>query len=80
MSIADENISYYKKELISKSAYFKWLDAGCPQNLDLQFWLEAEKEFIGPHEITEFKRLSSFRRLPLLSEIIEDFQRRKDNE
>lgn len=29
---------------IQKLAYIKWLDAKLPQNRDLEFWLEAEKE------------------------------------
>jgi hypothetical protein len=30
---------------IGEIAYFKWLDAGCPEGMDVDFWLEAEKEF-----------------------------------
>lgn len=28
-------------------AYFNWLDAGCPQGRDVEFWLDAEREWIA---------------------------------
>jgi hypothetical protein len=33
------------EEEIRLIAYFKWLDAGCKENTDLDDWLEAEKEY-----------------------------------
>lgn len=45
------------KEAVQKMAYFKWLDAGCPDGGQLEFWLYAEREWIGhnyvPHRARE---------------------------
>ncbi len=35
------------REAVRKMAYFKWLDAGCPSGRDLDFWAEAERQWIG---------------------------------
>lgn len=34
-------------EAIKDAAYFKWVNAGYPDDMDLVFWLEAEKEYKG---------------------------------
>lgn len=39
------NVNDYEK--ISKIAYIKWQESGMPKGRDLDFWLEAEKEFYG---------------------------------
>lgn len=38
---------YGKRKLdkIKETAYFKWLDSGCPAGKDGEFWEEAEKEW-----------------------------------
>lgn len=32
-------------DAIRVDAYFRWQRAGCPDNRDLEFWLEAEKTY-----------------------------------
>jgi len=34
------------KQVVEQMAYFHWLDAGCPDEGDLEFWLQAEREWI----------------------------------
>jgi hypothetical protein len=34
------------REAMRKMAYFNWLNAGCPDGRDLDFWLSAEREWI----------------------------------
>lgn len=51
MTIDYTNISEYnsfpvEKEL-NESAYFKWLEAGCPEGRDIEFWCAAEREMFG---------------------------------
>jgi len=31
---------------ISRMAYFKWIAAGCPQGRDVDFWTDAEREWV----------------------------------
>lgn len=40
-------MSWTKKEIkqIDNIAYFKWIDAGQPDNMSSVFWQAAEKEF-----------------------------------
>jgi hypothetical protein len=33
---------------IRERAYFKWLEAGCPDGNDNEFWLSAERELLYP--------------------------------
>ena len=33
-------------EQIREAAYHKWIDAGCPSDRELEFWLEAELEWV----------------------------------
>lgn len=33
---------------IRERAYFKWLEAGCPDGHDNEFWLSAEREILFP--------------------------------
>jgi hypothetical protein len=35
------------KEAVRKLAYFKWLEAGCPQHSELEFWVQAERDWIA---------------------------------
>lgn len=35
-----------EKEL-NESAYFKWLEAGCPEGRDIEFWCAAERDMFG---------------------------------
>lgn len=42
-------------ESIKKSAYYKWLEAGCPNGKDIDFWLEAEKNYYKPKVLTSIK-------------------------
>jgi hypothetical protein len=43
----------HAKERVRHIAYLKWHDAGCPFNGSLEFWLEAERQWIeheyAPH-------------------------------
>lgn len=43
------------RDAIRKLAYSRWLDAGCPEHAEINFWLEAEREWIGryyvPHRL-----------------------------
>lgn len=34
------------EEMIREAAYYKWQQAGSPDNMDIQFWLDAEKEVL----------------------------------
>lgn len=34
------------RAVVQRQAYFKWLDAGCPQGREFDFWREAEREWI----------------------------------
>ncbi|MEX0678734.1 MAG: DUF2934 domain-containing protein [Pirellulales bacterium] len=34
------------KDAVQKMAYFNWIDAGCPDCGQLEFWLKAEREWI----------------------------------
>ncbi len=36
----------FSENAIKKSAYFKWNAAGSPNDRALEFWLEAEREWI----------------------------------
>ena len=33
------------ERLVRERAYFLWEDAGCPDDRDIEFWLQAEREF-----------------------------------
>jgi hypothetical protein len=37
-------------ELIQIRAYYLWVEAGCPANGELDFWLQAEKEILKLYE------------------------------
>ncbi len=43
------------RDAIRKMAYARWREAGCPQHSDVDYWLEAEREWIGryyvPHRL-----------------------------
>jgi hypothetical protein len=39
------SLAYSDEEIIQRIAYFRWLNAGCPNEKNLDFWLEAKKEF-----------------------------------
>ena len=34
------------REQVQKLAYRKWQESGCPEDDELTFWLEAEREWI----------------------------------
>ena len=34
------------RQQIEQLAYFKWQQAGCPEGADVEYWLEAEREWI----------------------------------
>ena len=48
-----EDFIQWRLEKIRITAYMKWQNAGCPQNQDLFFWQEAEKEFQLPQALAE---------------------------
>jgi hypothetical protein len=35
------------KDIVHRMAYFRWLDAGCPDRGQLEFWLDAQREWIA---------------------------------
>jgi hypothetical protein len=45
LEIPSEKLPICQDE-IRKLAYFKWLEAGCPQGQDADFWKSAEHEWI----------------------------------
>lgn len=32
---------------LERTAYFNWLNAGCPEGRHVEFWCEAEREMFG---------------------------------
>jgi hypothetical protein len=42
-----EGLLITQKEVVEKMAYFKWVNAGKPQDCQDRFWDEAEKEYCG---------------------------------
>lgn len=44
--LTDEESAVARRQ-IRDLAYFRWESAGCPQNRDLEFWTEAELEWVG---------------------------------
>mgnify|MGYP002781580895 FL=1 len=36
-----------EEDKIRELAYYKWLDAGCPENTGARFWDEAKAELYG---------------------------------
>lgn len=48
------------KDAVHKMAYLKWVDAGCPDQGQLEFWLQAEREWIEhnyvPHRTLDGSR------------------------
>ena len=34
------------RDAVQKMAYFNWLDSGCPDSGPLEFWLQAERQWI----------------------------------
>jgi hypothetical protein len=34
------------KDAVQRMAYFDWIDAGCPESGELEFWLKAEHRWI----------------------------------
>ncbi len=51
------------RDAVQKSAYLRWLDAGCPESGGLEFWLQAEREWIEkcyvPHRLLDGTRPGS---------------------
>jgi len=45
------------KEAVRKMAYRRWRAAGCPEYAELDFWLDAEREWIErsyvPHRLVD---------------------------
>jgi hypothetical protein len=35
---------------VQERAYFKWLDAGCPESDGVEFWVAAEREILQEKE------------------------------
>jgi hypothetical protein len=48
------------RDAVHELAYFKWLNAGRPDGRELEFWLEAEREWIQhnyvPHRMLDGTR------------------------
>lgn len=48
------------KDAVRTRAYFSWLDAGYPDRRQLEFWIEAEREWIEhnyvPHRVLDGTR------------------------
>lgn len=47
----EERYQRYKENRIRELAYFKWLDSGCEENKDLEFWLQAEGEYTAAEQV-----------------------------
>jgi len=43
--LTDNELQAAKKQ-VQEMAYFKWQAAGCPDNAELRFWLDAELEWV----------------------------------
>lgn len=41
------------RQEIQKMAYFKWVDAGCPECDPLKYWREAELQWIGSEYVPD---------------------------
>lgn len=41
------NNEWWVDQFIRELAYYKWQNAGCPKEGELEFWLEAEKEILA---------------------------------
>ncbi len=44
------NNEWWIHEMIQVRAYYLWLEAGCPAEGELQFWLQAEKEILDSYK------------------------------
>jgi hypothetical protein len=51
------------RDAVRKIAYFGWLDAGCPSNRELSFWVTAESQWIA-HNYVPGRRLDGMRAAP----------------
>lgn len=40
-----------RDQRIRELAYYKWIDAGCPSNKDLDFWLSAEADYLAAEKL-----------------------------
>jgi hypothetical protein len=45
-------------DMVARAAYFLWLQAGCPNGRDLEFWLRAEQEITGKRNLVSPHGLS----------------------
>jgi len=59
------------REAVRKMAYCKWLDAGRPDGLEVEFWLQAEREWIEhnyvPHRTLDGTRPEPTRSAPRIA-------------
>lgn len=62
------------------TAELKWKEAGCPQNQDVHFWFEAEKEFPLPQIIREIMGSGYGADDPFLKTIIENYKARYETQ
>ena len=44
--VLSEELLEAAKNKVQELAYRKWQESGCPENDELSFWLEAEREWI----------------------------------
>lgn len=51
------------KEAVHRMAYFNWLNAGCPSGNQLEFWVQAEQEWIQ-HNYVPHRMLDGIRPQP----------------
>jgi len=51
------------KDAVHKMAYFNWVDAGCPNGNQLEFWLAAEQAWIQRNYVPR-RTLDGTRRQP----------------
>lgn len=40
-----------REKRIRELAYYKWLDSGCASDKDLDFWLQAEAEYVAAEKL-----------------------------
>lgn len=48
--MSNELPEWFLEQQVQERAYFLWLEAGCPNDNDIHFWLQAEKEIRSQYE------------------------------
>ena len=70
MSEFEEQWTNKEKKEISDIAYFKWIDAGCPDGMDQFFWNQAVKEKLDERDSFEIIEVNLTKPKPAKKDII----------